>query len=163
VRIHLRRQLEQLIQKRKFDMQRQFGAIPYVIREEEILVLMITSNTQERWIFPKGSADGDETPASAAAREAMEEAGVEGRMHEDIQLEVQSLKQVDGATTDLSVTYIPMLMETQHEDWSERKKRRRHWNTLPEAYRIAGGPDITSALEQFEQSVPKLYKLDSTT
>lgn len=144
-------------------MQRQFGAIPYVIREKEVLVLMITSNTQERWIFPKGSADGDETPASAAAREGKEEAGVEGRMHDDIQLEVHSVKQVDGATTDLSVTYIPMRVETQHEDWSERKKRRRHWNTLPEAYKIAGGPDITSALEKFEQSVPNLYKLDSTT
>lgn len=144
-------------------MQRQFGAIPYVIREEEILVLMITSNTQERWIFPKGSAEGNETPAAAAAREGMEEAGVEGRMQEDIQFEVQSLKQVDGAATDLSVTYVPMLMETQHENWPERKKRRRHWNTLAEAYKIAGGPDITSALEKFEASVPKLYKLDSTT
>ena len=144
-------------------MQRQFGAIPYVIREEEILVLMITSNTQERWIFPKGSADGNETPTSAAAREGMEEAGIEGRMHENIQLEVQSVKQVDGSAADLSVTYIPMLVETQHEDWSERKKRRRHWNTLPEAYKIAGGPDITAALEKFEASIPNLYKLDSTT
>ncbi|MBV1887018.1 MAG: NUDIX domain-containing protein [Parvibaculaceae bacterium] len=144
-------------------MQRQFGTIPYVIREDEILVLMITSNTQERWIFPKGSADGDETPVAAAAREGMEEAGIEGRMHEDIQLEVHSVKQVDGTSADLSVTYIPMLVETQHEEWSERKKRRRHWNTLPEAYKIAGGPDITSALEKFEKSVPNFYKLDSTT
>ena len=144
-------------------MQRQFGAIPYVIREEEVLVLMITSNTQERWIFPKGSADGDETPAAAAAREGKEEAGVEGHMQETLLFEVQSVKQVGNATTDLSVTYIPMRVEAQHEDWSERKKRRRHWNTLPEAYKIAGGPDITSALEKFEQSVPNLYKLDSTT
>ena len=33
-----------------------------------------------RWTFPKGGVDGDSTAASAAAREAYEEAGVRGRV-----------------------------------------------------------------------------------
>jgi len=36
-----------------------------------------------RWTFPKGGVDGDATLAEAAAREAYEEAGVEGRVERE--------------------------------------------------------------------------------
>mgnify|MGYP003117465022 CR=1 FL=1 len=56
-------------------MLRQVGAIPFAIRETEPLVLMITSRTHERWIFPKGAVEEGETAAEAALREAYEVAG----------------------------------------------------------------------------------------
>lgn len=41
--------------------------------------VLVTSRRTGRWIFPKGGADPDETPGDTAAREALEEAGVDGR------------------------------------------------------------------------------------
>lgn len=37
----------------------------------------------ERWTFPKGGCESGETPAQAAAREAVEEAGAIGRVRPD--------------------------------------------------------------------------------
>lgn len=41
-------------------------------------LLLISSKNGNRWTFPKGTIEPGETSAEAAAREAFEEAGVEG-------------------------------------------------------------------------------------
>ncbi len=142
-------------------MLRQAGAIPFVIRETEPLVLMITSRTHERWIFPKGSVEAGETPAEAALREAFEEAGISGRALDKFSHEVQSVKQLADGPRDLLVTYIPLHFTEQHDEWPERKNRDRHWVTLPDARKIAGGPDIASALMGFEALLPDLHSIAS--
>ena len=43
-------------------------------------VLLIRTRRRGRWTFPKGTVDAGERTAAAAAREAAEEAGVEGRV-----------------------------------------------------------------------------------
>lgn len=42
--------------------------------------LLVRTHSGERWTFPKGHRDRAETLAEAAAREALEEAGVRGRV-----------------------------------------------------------------------------------
>lgn len=138
------------------NMLRQFGAIPFVFREEEPLVLMITSRTHERWIFPKGALEASETPEEAALREAYEEAGVKGAVLPDISHDVKAVKQLDKCTRDLLVTYFPLHFSEQFDDWPERKRRARHWVTLTEARKIAGGQDIQNALEGFLNHLPRL-------
>lgn len=140
-------------------MLRQVGAIPFVIRETEPLVLMITSRTHERWIFPKGAVEQGETAAEAALREAYEEAGISGRMLDQFAHEVQTVKQTSDGPRDLVVTYIPLHFTEQHDDWPERKNRDRHWVILPDARKIAGGPDIHSALDGFEALLPNLHSI----
>ena len=44
--------------------------------------LLVRTNNGRRWIFPKGRIERNETAAAAAAREAHEEAGVEGKTEE---------------------------------------------------------------------------------
>ncbi|MCR9240651.1 MAG: NUDIX hydrolase [Rhodobiaceae bacterium] len=140
-------------------MLRQVGAIPFVIRATEPLVLMITSRTHERWIFPKGAVEEGETAAEAALREAYEEAGIRGRMLEQFAHDVQAVKQLSDGPRDLIVTYIPLHFSEQHDDWPERKNRDRHWVTLSDARKIAGGPDIHGALEGFEALLPDLHSI----
>lgn len=142
-------------------MLRQVGAIPFVIRETEPLVLMITSRTHERWIFPKGAIEDGETPAEAALREAFEEAGIKGRALEQFSHEVQTVKQMADGPRDLLVTYIPMHFTEQFDEWPERKNRDRHWVTMVDARKIAGGPDIASALAGFEALLPDLHSIAS--
>ncbi len=140
-------------------MLRQVGAIPFVIREKKPLVLMITSRTHERWIFPKGSVEKGETHAEAALREAYEEAGIRGRALDQFAHEVQAVKQLADGPRDLLVTYIPLHFTEQHDEWPERKSRERNWVTMQDARKIAGGPDIQSALAGFEALLPELHSI----
>lgn len=142
-------------------MLRQVGAIPYVFRNGEPLVLMVTSRTHERWIFPKGAAENKETAAEAAAREAYEEAGIRGTVVEGLSEDVRAIKIKDDEPTDLLVTYVPLAFDEQLDDWPERKRRDRNWVRLSDARKIAGGEDIRTALKAFERFVPTLYKYDS--
>lgn len=140
-------------------MLRQVGAIPFVIRDTEPLVLMITSRTHERWIFPKGAVDEGEKPTDAALREAYEEAGIKGRALEQFSFDVQAVKQLDDGPRDLLVTYYPLHFVEQFDEWPERKNRDRHWVTLRDARKIAGGTDIQKAIEGFEALLPSLHSI----
>ncbi len=55
----------------------QYAALPY--RDEgELRILLITSRETHRWLIPKGWPMESRNPWDSAAREALEEAGVEG-------------------------------------------------------------------------------------
>ena len=53
------------------------AAVCYRMKDGEPEFLLVRTRSG-RWTFPKGGVDGDATHAAAAAREAYEEAGVEG-------------------------------------------------------------------------------------
>ena len=57
----------------------QYGALPYRLKDDaSVEVLLVTTRQTKRWIIPKGWPIKGLTPAEAAAREAYEEAGVQG-------------------------------------------------------------------------------------
>lgn len=58
---------------------RQVAALPWRIGASGREVLMITSRETRRWVIPKGGRMAGKTDPQAAAVEAMEEAGVQGR------------------------------------------------------------------------------------
>ena len=60
----------------------QYGAICWRMHRGKVEVLLITSRDTGRWVIPKGWPIGGLTPAGSAAREAWEEAGVEGEVAE---------------------------------------------------------------------------------
>jgi 8-oxo-dGTP pyrophosphatase MutT (NUDIX family) len=60
----------------------QVAAVCYRIRRGAIEFLLVETRGSGRWIFPKGSAEPGLTHAQAAAIEAVEEAGVHGRIEE---------------------------------------------------------------------------------
>ncbi|CAA2991977.1 nudix hydrolase 16, mitochondrial [Olea europaea subsp. europaea] len=59
------------------------GCIPYRYRDSEkiVEVLMINSPSGPGLLFPKGGWETDETDQQAAIREAIEEAGVQGKIN----------------------------------------------------------------------------------
>ena len=60
---------------------RQSGAVLIRLDSKEPKVLLVTSKrNRQNWIFPKGHIEKGETPEIAALREALEEAGVVGRL-----------------------------------------------------------------------------------
>jgi 8-oxo-dGTP pyrophosphatase MutT (NUDIX family) len=59
----------------------QAGALCFRKQEgDETQVLLLTSRGTGRWVIPKGHVEKHETPRKCAAREAMEEAGVSGKV-----------------------------------------------------------------------------------
>ncbi|NOQ35299.1 MAG: NUDIX domain-containing protein, partial [Methylococcaceae bacterium] len=56
----------------------QSGVIPYCIIENELKFLLISTSSKNRWGLPKGIVEPAYTPQASAAKEAWEEAGVEG-------------------------------------------------------------------------------------
>src|SRR5690606_23483459 len=61
---------------------RQVAALPWRRGGDGLEVLLITSRETGRWVVPKGGRMPGRTDAEAAAEEAVEEAGVTGRVVE---------------------------------------------------------------------------------
>ena len=75
------------------------GIIPFDIRDENIAVLFVTSQSRGRWILPKGKKKKDETHIAACHREGFEEAGVRGEVFEDFPITVVITKSTATSTT----------------------------------------------------------------
>ena len=106
----------------------QSGVIPYRVEGGVMQVLLITSNSGKRWVIPKGIVEVDLSPAASAAKEALEEAGIEGRVDP---VAIGSYKRQKWGGT-CTVAVFLMEVETVFEDWAE-SYRRRQWMPLEEA------------------------------
>lgn len=58
----------------------QFAALPFRIGPNGLEVLLLTSRETRRWVIPKGCPIRGLKPKDVAAREALEEAGLVGRI-----------------------------------------------------------------------------------
>ena len=119
----------------------QSAVLPYRRRDDDLEVLVVTSRKGSRWVIPKGIVEPGMTAAASAAKEAMEEAGVEGRVANRSLGKYRYRKW--GGTCEVEV--FAMEVTTELEDWPESHFRRRAW-VSPEA-----------AVERLDH--PKLRKL----
>jgi 8-oxo-dGTP pyrophosphatase MutT (NUDIX family) len=58
-------------------IQASFGIVPVYLQENTPLYLLVLNKNGGHWGFPKGRAESDEAPLTAAIRELGEEAGVD--------------------------------------------------------------------------------------
>lgn len=102
---------------------RQSGVVPFRKANDGYHVLLITTRKTGKWIVPKGIIEPDLSPAESAAKEALEEAGVTGRMLDGIQASYS----FDKWNGRCGVTLFALLVEELLEDWAESADRRRKW------------------------------------
>ena len=107
---------------------RQSAAAPVRIVDGRIEVLLVTS-LSGRWILPKGIVEQDMTPSQSAAKEAWEEAGVQGKM------DVRNLGKFETSKWDgvCSVEVFRMDVTKIADQWPESDKRERKWFALADA------------------------------
>ncbi len=119
----------------------QAGAIPYTIVKGTPVFLLITSRGTGRWIFPKGAPIAGYELWQVAAREAFEEAGVEGDVET---VPVGRYRGLKGSirTAPIDVQMFPLRVVRQLDVWPEKDRRHRHWVMLPEARRLLSEPDL---------------------
>ena len=107
----------------------QSGVVPYRITGGEIEVLLITSMGKRNWIVPKGIIEDDHSPQESAAKEALEEAGVEG----EVTIGELGQYQVSKWGGICNIRVFAMQVENQLDQWPESNVRKRKWLPLDEA------------------------------
>lgn len=125
------------------------GVIPFDTRDTALALLFVTSQTRGRWILPKGRMKPKETHVEACRREAFEEAGVKGVVLEDFPMTVVVTKQTEKGKRRVPVTYYPLLVTEQVDEWPEKDRRQRHWALIEDAPRVAYREDLQPLIEQF--------------
>lgn len=125
----------------------QVGVIPYAVKDGEVALLLITSRRTGRWIFPKGGVEQGETAEACAAREAWEEAGVEGAVSGEAVGAYRDRKVHPRRARVIEVEMYPFRVDRQRQDWPEQGDRQRHWATLEEARALVTTPGLIELAE----------------
>ncbi len=113
----------------------QYAALPYrVTGRGETEVLLITSRETRRWVIPKGWPMKGKTPHAAAAKEALQEAGVLGRIEKHAIGAYDYIKRLkNGAPLACTVDVFPLQVARQRKRWREKGQRIAHWFPADEA------------------------------
>lgn len=134
-------------------IRRQIAAIPFLVRNGKVEVLLQTSRGTRRWIIPKGNIEPGQTPEDAALAEAYEEAGVSGVVHGDLPIGFFNyLKQTaSGGLHPVMVEVFLMRVTRILGDWPERADRERRWVSLADAARLVEEPSIAPLFERLAE------------
>lgn len=121
----------------------QYGALCWRAHRGQIEVLLITSRDTGRWVIPKGWPMGLLPPDIAAAQEAWEEAGVNGRVSGE-PLGVYTYDKIVklGEALPCAVTVYPLRVDRLTARFPERKERRRKWFAVAKAARKVAEPEL---------------------
>lgn len=128
---------------------RQSAALPFRNDRGLLEILLITSRRKKRWVIPKGVVELDLDPASSAAKEALEEAGIEGELSSRSIGSYQYEKW--GGTC--SVEVFSMAVEATYDAWPE-SYRDRHWLDPVEAAERVNEPDLKKIILAFADDFP---------
>jgi 8-oxo-dGTP pyrophosphatase MutT (NUDIX family) len=107
---------------------KQYGAVPFRIRDGRVEVLLITSRETKRWIVPKGWPQN--SPRQTARSEAWEESGVQGKL---LRKPLGSVKYQKRKRMFVSLKVFPLAVKKQHKKWPERKSRKARWFSIDSA------------------------------
>ncbi len=136
----------------------QYAALPYGYADG-LRILLVTSRETGRWVIPKGWPMARKKAPAAAAREAMEEAGVTGRIHKTPLGAYHYIKRLkNGAGLACTVKVYPLEVARQLKRWPEQGQRTAHWFEPAEAARAVHEPDLAALIEVFAATAPKPRK-----
>ena len=129
----------------------QFGALCYRITDGKVQILLITSRRTKRWILPKGWPENNMTPGKSAANEALEEAGVTGKLKErPLGVYCYEKRVGDGEYYPCIVTIYALKVKNILEDYSEKSERQRKWFSRKVAAKKVLEPDLAQLLKSFD-------------
>ncbi len=141
------------------DAATQVAALCWRMRKSLVQVLLITSRDTGRWVIPKGWPIAGLTSASAAAREAWEEAGVEGRVQETaigaFGYDKLALMEV---TVPCRVTVHALRVRDLKTRFPEAGQRRRVWFPALAAADLVAEPELQTLLRCIHESPALLRK-----
>ena len=112
----------------------QYAALPYRPAPDALLVMLLTSRGTGRWVIPKGWPMAGRKPHQVAETEALQEAGIVGRVSKKPLGAYHYTKDMPGGDQRLLVVEVyPMLVRSELPTWREASERIRQWFPLSEA------------------------------
>ena len=118
---------------------RQYAALPIRVSGRGALqIMLVTSRGTKRWIIPKGWPMPHRTPGATAAREAFEEAGLEGTLERDEPIGHYTYRKRlgSGRSIQVEVEVFVLVVKRQHRNWPERAQRKTRWYDASTASRL---------------------------
>lgn len=132
----------------------QYGALPYRL-SPQLEILLVTSRETGRWVIPKGWPIRLKSRRKVAALEALEEAGVEGRVAKEPLGEFDYLKVLrSGESQACRVTVFALEVATQREAWREQTQRSTQWFGWEEAAAAVQEPGLSQIISDFARRLP---------
>ena len=124
----------------------QYAALPYR-QAEGLEVLLLTSRDTRRWVIPKGWPMKGKRPHAAAAREALEEAGVTGHVGKRPMGAYSYVKRLkNGAPLECVVDVFPLRVAGQRTHWPEQAERTARWFPIEEAAQAVQEPELQALI-----------------
>jgi 8-oxo-dGTP pyrophosphatase MutT (NUDIX family) len=142
---------------RKVPRNLQYAALPYRrAADGGIEILLITSLNSRRWIIPKGWPAAGLAPYESAAREAMEEGGIRGRIsRRPIGVYSYEKRIGRGAVLRCTVQTFALEVEAQLPAWPEQDRRSTRWFPLQDAAKAVQEPELQALIA----NLPTLLKI----
>jgi uncharacterized protein Yka (UPF0111/DUF47 family)/8-oxo-dGTP pyrophosphatase MutT (NUDIX family) len=141
----------------------QYAALPYRVDEAgKLEILLITSRERRRWVIPKGNPISSFLNYETAAREAFEEAGVEGGIATEPIGSFRYLKRRrSGFDVPALVTVYPLLVTRHARRWPERGQRDLRWFAPEEAAEAVEEPELKVIIQSLNGRKDALYPRSS--
>jgi phosphohistidine phosphatase len=134
----------------------QASAVPFRRFGERVEFCLITTSAG-RWGFPKGHIDPGETPEQTALKEALEEAGLHGRIVGSPLVGYRADK------NGQSKRVVALLMEVTRCDdqWDEAAVRQRRWVSRSEAQDLLNRDSLQTCLAVARERIPDAQAPDA--
>ncbi|MEH6725250.1 MAG: NUDIX hydrolase [Hyphomicrobiales bacterium] len=138
--------------------QTQMAALPVRLSDNgDWRILMITSRDTGRWVLPKGWPMKGKNLSQAAEQEALEEAGVIGKISKEPIGVYHYLKRIEGGVDiPCEVVLYPMKVTKLLHRWPERNERKRKWFSAKGAAKRVMEDDLKELLVSIKQNPKKL-------
>lgn len=138
-------------------MAEQVGALCWRLHKGRVQVLLVTSRDTGRWVLPKGWPMAGKTAEAAAAREAWEEAGVEGLAQaQSIGRYCYDKIRPNAVPLLCCVDVFPLRVRRLKSDFPEHKQRRRKWFSAVEAASLVAEAELATMLMQVHDAPERL-------
>lgn len=136
----------------------QYAALPW--RSGKTLeVMLITSRETRRWVIPKGWPMKGRKSHATAALEALQEAGILGKIEKAALDAYHYQKRLrNGATLLCRVDVFPLRVARQRKNWPEKHQRTTKWFPCSKAARLVDEPKLTKLIKGFEKLATKRVK-----
>lgn len=137
--------------------QTQMAALPVQLSSgKEWRILMITSRDTGRWVLPKGWPMRGKNLRQAAEQEALEEAGVLGKVSREPIGVYHYIKRMDDEPDiPCEVILYPMKVSKLLRRWPERNERKRKWFSPKGAAKRVDEEDLKEILNSINEN-PKM-------
>lgn len=134
----------------------QVAALCWHIVEGNLRILLVTSRETGRWVMPKGWPVAGKSAPDSALAEAMEEAGVVGKVS-DRCIGFYAYHKVLGPGSDVPcvVAVYPLKVKTLVDDFPERAERKRRWFSPAKAAQRVEEPELREILRKIDRKALK--------